>query len=46
MLVDANILLYSVDEDSPFHNRASEWLTETLNGPHRVGVPWLSLWAS
>ncbi len=45
MLVDANILLYSIDEDSPFHARASEWLTRALNGPRRVGLPWLSLWA-
>ncbi len=45
MLVDANILLYSIDEENPFHARASEWLTEALNGPRRVGLPWLSLWA-
>ena len=45
MLVDANILLYSVDEDSPFHEPARTWLTQALNGPHRVGIPWLSLWA-
>ena len=43
MLVDANILLYAVDEDSPFHQRASRWLTDALNGPHRVGFPWQSL---
>ena len=45
MLLDANVLLYSVDEDSPFHHRAVTWLTEALNGPHRVGIPWTSLWA-
>lgn len=45
MLVDANILLYSVDEASPFHTRARDWLTEALNGPQRVGIPWMSLWA-
>lgn len=45
MLVDANILLYSVDEDSPFHEAARHWLTEALNGPKRVGIPWQSLWA-
>ncbi len=43
MLVDANILLYSVDESSPFHTKASDWLTAALNGPRRVGLPWLSL---
>lgn len=45
MLVDANILLYSVDEDSPFHESARDWLTEALNGDQRVGIPWLSVWA-
>jgi toxin-antitoxin system PIN domain toxin len=45
MLVDANVLLYSVDEDSPFHDAAGEWLTAALNGPTRIGIPWMSLWA-
>ena len=43
MLVDANILLYSVDETSPFHAQALAWLTAALNGPRRVGIPWMSL---
>lgn len=45
MLVDANILLYSVDTSSPFHERADEWLTAALNGTRRVGLPWISLTA-
>ena len=45
MLVDANILLYSVDEDSPFHSRARDWMSTALNGSRRVGIPWQSLWA-
>lgn len=43
MLLDANILLYAVDEESPFHLRAKEWVEEALNGPRRVGIPWPSL---
>ena len=43
MLVDANVLLYAVDRSSPFHDAASSWLTERLNGPIRVGLPWQSL---
>ena len=39
MLVDANILLYAVDEASPFHQQDSTWLTDQLNGPRRVGFP-------
>lgn len=45
MLVDANILLYGIDEDSPFHQGAREWLEEALNGSRRVGIPWMSLTA-
>ncbi|MDQ3114712.1 MAG: PIN domain-containing protein [Actinomycetota bacterium] len=45
MLVDANILLYAVDEDSPFHPAARGWLEAALAGPRRVGIPWSSLTA-
>ena len=45
MLVDANVLLYSVDEDSLFYVRARDWMVAALNGPQRVGIPWMSLWA-
>ena len=43
MLVDANVLLYAVDEHSPFHPAARPWLEDALNGPRRVGLPWQSL---
>lgn len=43
MLVDANLLLYARDAESPFHERARRWLTEHLNGPVRIGLPWPSL---
>lgn len=45
MLIDANILLYAVDEASPFHDAAIGWLQDALNGTRRVGLPWLSLTA-
>ena len=45
MLLDANLLLYAVDESSPQHEAAASWLTEQLNGPRRVGLPWSSLGA-
>ena len=45
MLVDANILLYAVDEDSPFHSPARDWLEAALNGPRRIAIPWASLTA-
>lgn len=45
MLLDANLLLYAVDTTSRFHATAAGWLTDLLNGPRRVGLPWLSLTA-
>jgi toxin-antitoxin system PIN domain toxin len=45
VLVDANVLLYSLDENSPFHVRTRDWMVSALNGPQRVGIPWMSLWA-
>lgn len=45
MLVDANLLLYSIDQESPFHDTARTWLNDVLNGNRRVGIPWQSLTA-
>jgi toxin-antitoxin system PIN domain toxin len=45
MIVDANVLLYAVDADSTFHGAARDWLEAALNGPARVGLPWVSLLA-
>ncbi len=39
MILDANLLIYAADQSSPFHPRATEWLTETLNGDVNVGIP-------
>ena len=43
MLVDTNILLYAVDEESVFHRSARLWLESALNSPRRVALPWQSL---
>ncbi len=45
MLLDANLLLYAVDERADRHEAAAAWLTEQLNGSRRVGIPWPSLGA-
>lgn len=42
-LLDANLLLYARDQGSPQHEAARTWITERLNGPARVGLPWHSL---
>lgn len=43
MIVDANVLLYAVDRDSPFHESSRRWLEDRINGATRVGLPWQSL---
>lgn len=43
MLLDANVLIYAVDRRAEAHKRAVVWLTEQLNGPRRVGLPWQTL---
>jgi toxin-antitoxin system PIN domain toxin len=43
ILVDTNLLLYSVVESSPEHVRAKPWLDEQLRANARVGLPWHSL---
>lgn len=45
MIVDANVLLYAVDESSHFHAAARSWLEGAMNGHERVGLPWVSLLA-
>lgn len=45
MLVDANLLIYAIDSDSP-HNRAARgWLEELLSGDAWVGLPWITVLA-
>jgi toxin-antitoxin system PIN domain toxin len=45
-LVDANLLIYSVNRGSPHHARAREWLDGKLSGhPQSAGLPWPSLLA-
>ena len=45
ILVDANILLYAYDPDSPRHEPARIWLETTLSRPEPVGVSWVTILA-
>ncbi len=45
MLVDANLLIRSVNLDDPLHERAAGWFERTLNTAPRVGLAWPSLLA-
>ncbi len=43
ILVDVNLLVYSVIVEQPQHFAANAWLDQQLNGSAKVGVPWPSL---
>lgn len=45
ILVDANLLIYAVDGDSPHHTQVRLWWENTLSGPENVGLHWLVLLA-
>ncbi len=44
-LVDANVLLYAVNESSDRHQSSREWLDGSLNGSGAVGFAWVALLA-
>ncbi|MGH7278573.1 MAG: type II toxin-antitoxin system VapC family toxin [Candidatus Rokuibacteriota bacterium] len=44
-LVDANLLLYATDEQSPRHHVARSWLSAQLSGPDTFAVTWSVLLA-
>jgi len=41
ILVDANLLIYAVDADSPHHARARAWLEAALSAPDPLGLAWV-----
>ncbi len=44
-LVDANVLLYAVNRDSPRHEAARRWLDGALSGGETVAFAWIVLLA-
>ena len=40
-LVDANVLLYAVDDESPNHSAANGWLDGALAGGEAIGFAWV-----
>ncbi|HEY6422350.1 MAG TPA: TA system VapC family ribonuclease toxin [Pseudonocardiaceae bacterium] len=44
-VVDANVLLYAVNESAEHHDKAVGWLDTALNGQSAVGFSWISLLA-
>lgn len=45
ILVDANVLLYAVNDDAPLHAPAAQALEEWLSGSETVGFAWVVLLA-
>ncbi|MFT3833009.1 MAG: PIN domain-containing protein [Micropruina sp.] len=45
MLLDANVLLYSIDRSNRHHATCAAWLSEAFSGPRRVGLPWQTIGA-
>ncbi|MFT3798942.1 type II toxin-antitoxin system VapC family toxin [Microbacterium sp.] len=44
-VVDANVLLYAVNEDAPQHDASREWLDRALSGEDTVGFAWVAMLA-
>ncbi len=40
ILLDANLLIYAVNEDAPSHRKAKSWLESAMSGPDTVGFSW------
>jgi uncharacterized protein len=40
ILLDANILIYGVNADSPLNRKAKKWVESVLSGQETVGFPW------
>ena len=40
ILIDANLLIYAIDADSPHHEKARTWLETTLSSDIEVGLAW------
>jgi toxin-antitoxin system PIN domain toxin len=40
ILIDANLLIYAVNQDAPLNREAKPWLESVLSGKETVGFPW------
>lgn len=45
ILVDANVLIYAIDRDSPRHEPARRWLEGAFSGSEPIGLPCVVLLA-
>ena len=40
ILLDANLLIYAINEDAALHQKAKSWLESAISGPGTVGLSW------
>ena len=40
ILVDANLLIYAIDQDAPHHKAARKWVESAFSGSTTVGLSW------
>lgn len=45
MLLDANVLLYSIDQSSRHHAESAAWVQDAFTGSHRLALPWQTIGA-
>jgi uncharacterized protein len=45
IVIDVNLLMYAVNQDSPDHHKAKRWLETAVSGTETVGLPWIVLLA-
>src|SRR5437763_14901919 len=45
IVIDVNLLIYAVNQDSPDHHKAKSWLEAAVCGTETVGLPWIVLLA-
>lgn len=43
IVVDVNLLIYAVNEDSRDHKNAKSWLEAAVSGTETIGLPWVVL---
>jgi len=43
IVVDANLIIYSFDRDSPDHIKSRTWVEEVFSGPEVIGLPWQTI---
>ena len=40
IIIDANVLIFAVDKDSPSHAQARSWVEQAFSADELIGLPW------